>query len=455
MTRDKLYAWLLTLLAVAGLATGIVGGPDHPPITTYIFWIVLLIAVELLPVSLGFATVTMAFPVYLAVALLFDPTVAMIIAGISGFDPREIRREVALHHALFNRAQTILSVGIAALAFSPFRPDLTDSKQILEIAAGSLLCAFIYTATNLTLVSTWIGIRQKVPVSEALKSLIPSPAMGFWISYGLLGGLGVATAIVYQAQFGAWAVAAFLIPLLFARISIQASRTQQELSERVQKQQEALLEATEKVFYERENERKRIAADIHDSSLQMLAAASYGLGNTEMLIDAARYGDAKSTVETARSAIESGISGLRDSLADLRRSAVEEGGLVETIEKFASQISTLWGVEVEIKGTVVNEPPIPVALAAFQILQEGLTNAIKHAQTSTVTVRITEEGSSVRIAVEDDGAGFDTGAEVGEDHVGMRLMKERAARVGGRIELDSRPGEGTRLEAILPGGVAQ
>ena len=115
----------------------------------------------------------------------------------------------------------------------------------------------------------------------------------------------------------------------------------------------------------------------------------------------------------------------------------------------------LWSAEVRIEGTVLHEPPIPVALAAFQILQEGLTNALKHAQTSSVVVRISDEDGMVHIVVEDEGPGFDPDSEVGEDHVGMRLMKERAARVGGRINLDTAPGTGTRLEAILPGGVAQ
>ena len=213
--------------------------------------------------------------------------------------------------------------------------------------------------------------------------------------------------------------------------------------------------ATERVFEERENERKRIAEDIHDSSLQLLAAATYGIGNAQEFLSAGREDLAKESIHGARDAVEGAIKDLRASLVDLRRSSIEEGGLLETITKFADQVSTVWAAQVVIKGDVRHEPPIPVALAAFQILQESLINAMKHAQGSTVTVEIGDGDGLFHIVVVDDGPGFDPEDEVGEDHVGMRLMKERAARVGGRIVLKSAPGSGTRLEAILPGGVAQ
>ncbi len=157
----------------------------------------------------------------------------------------------------------------------------------------------------------------------------------------------------------------------------------------------------------------------------------------------------------ARDAVNGAIVRLRESLGDLRKSAVEAGGLMETIDKFADQVSVLWGADIRIEGRVEHEPPVPVALAAFQILQEGLTNAVKHSEGSPITVKIQEQEAMVHILVEDEGPGFDTTLEVGDDHVGVQLMKERAARVGGRIELESRPGAGTRLEAILPAGVAQ
>ncbi|MDQ4064637.1 MAG: sensor histidine kinase, partial [Actinomycetota bacterium] len=203
---------------------------------------------------------------------------------------------------------------------------------------------------------------------------------------------------------------------------------------------------------ERESERKRIAADIHDSSLQLLAAATYACGNAK---DALARGDteaARSLIDGAQNAVDSATASLRGSLVDLRRSSVEQGGLMETIRKFAGDVATLWGSEVKIEGDIQHEPPVPVALAAFQILQESLTNALKHSGSDSVTVRVSEIDGMVHLVVEDDGVGFDPSQVTSEEHVGMQLMKERAASLGGRVELESDPGRGTRLEAVLPAG---
>jgi signal transduction histidine kinase len=454
VSKDRIYAWAIvasTAVAFAGLYAG--RELDSPAPSTFAFWILLLLAVELLPVSLGFGTVTMGFPIYLAVAITFEPWVAMAIAGLGALDVREFRREIQLHHALFNRCQLMLSVGVASWVFNPFGIDVAE---IASTAAGVTLAAAAYTATNLALVSLWIAFREGVSWMTALRGLIPKPAGGFWISYLLLAGLGTASAIVYrEIEFGAFFVALFLIPVLFARLSIQGARAQVELSERIRHQQQALLDATEKVFYERESERKRIAAEIHDSSLQMLAAAAYGMANARTLMEAGRAAEGREMLDGATKALDGAMAGLRQSLSDLRKSSVEEGGLMETMKKFADQASTLWGVGVNIEGEISSEPPLPVALAAFQILQEGLTNSLKHAKDSAITVKVEEEAGMVRIVVEDQGPGFDPSEEVDPTHVGMRLMNERAERVGGEIRLDSRPGSGTRLEAILPGGVAK
>jgi signal transduction histidine kinase len=115
----------------------------------------------------------------------------------------------------------------------------------------------------------------------------------------------------------------------------------------------------------------------------------------------------------------------------------------------------LWGTEVDFDGEIQHEPPVPVALAGFQILQEGLTNALKHANSTSISVRVVDSDNMVHIVVEDNGPGFDPEAEIAADHVGMRLMHERAALVGGSIEFHPVTGGGTRLEAKLPGGMAE
>ncbi len=451
MRSGRTYGWIIVVVTAIVMMVLAEDGFDSPPLATWLFWIALLAAAELLPVSLGFGSeVTMAFPVHLALALTFSPPTAMAIAGLSAVDQREFRGELPLWRALFNRAQLMLAVG-ASSAIAQFA-----GEELFTFPTGFaviVLAALVHVATNLALVAGVINQDRGVPFSDAIRRLLPNPVSGFIVAQLLLAGLGAATAAVYDVVGSL--VAVFLIPLLFARLSILGARAQQELSEKVKTQQQALLEATERVFQEREDERTRIAEHIHDSSLQMLAAATYGCSNASELLDAGRQQDARRTLTKVREAVDGAIHELRQSLVDLRRSSVEEGGLMETIQTYVGQVSTLWGKEIRIEGGIANEPPTPVSLAAVQILQEGLINALKHAQSSTVTVKVQDVDGFVHIVVEDDGTGFDPAAEVGVGHHGTRMMRERAERVGGRIELESEPGRGTRLEAVLPGGVGR
>ncbi len=462
MNASKLYAWSVVATAAAILAGLLLVNPDlgEEQLAAVAFWIILLVAVDLLPVSLGYdSEVMMGIPILLAVALLFPPLSALIIAGVGAADLREFRREIPLFRALFNRAQLMLSVGAASALLSFYRsPEagelffINDPVSLGVLAVGAAAAAHVLV--NLSLVSLAIHFDGEIPFTKAFRRMLPDPVAGFILSYALLSGLGFVTALAYET-INAAAAAAILIPTIFARVSLIGARTQQELSERVRRQQHDLLQATEKVFQERENERKRIAEDIHDSSLQMLAAASYSCGNANEFLEGGHTEHATSALESARGALDDAIKSLRESLVDLRRSSVEEGGLLETIHKFADQMSTVWGPKIVIEGSIRTEPPIPVALAAFQILQEGVVNAMKHGGDTTVLVKVSDDDGMVHIVVEDSGPGFDPGVDAGADHVGMRLMKERAARVGGHLELDTHLGRGTRLEAILPGGVAQ
>jgi signal transduction histidine kinase len=450
MPRSKIYAWGVVALSLATLAvTARFSDPKLPPLTTFIFWCILLAASELLPVTLGFDTsITMGFPTLLAASIIFPPPVAMAIAGLGSFDPREVRREIELHRAAFNRAQVMIAVGAASSIFH---------SGIGRFNPGTVaLAATAHIAINLGLVATAVHVDQRIPFLQALRMIPPRPIPGFVLSTALLATLGTATAIAYTRLNGGggWVVVAILIPLLFARMTIQGAKAQQELFERVRSQQEALLAASEKVFQEREKERARIAESIHDTSLQMLAAAAYGCSNTIELMNAGHPDRAKRTLSTTQDAVQNAIAGLREALVDLRRSAVEEGGLVETINKFTDELSTIWAARIEVEATLSQEPPTPVAMAAFQILQEGLVNALKHSQSERIIIEITEHDTMLKVIVRDEGVGFDLEKVVGPDHLGMSLMRERAEGVGGQVKLESVPGKGTRLEAMLPAGVS-
>src|SRR5687768_11062145 len=121
MDRTKAYSWTVVLITATILVALVTADDlDPPSIGIFLFWIGLLAAVDLLPVTLGYGTeVTMGFPIHLALAIIFydEPWVAMTIAGIASFDQRELRREIPLHRALFNRSQTILAVGAAMVPF--------------------------------------------------------------------------------------------------------------------------------------------------------------------------------------------------------------------------------------------------------------------------------------------------------------------------------------------------
>jgi two-component system nitrate/nitrite sensor histidine kinase NarX len=188
---------------------------------------------------------------------------------------------------------------------------------------------------------------------------------------------------------------------------------------------------------------------MHDGSLQSLAAAAIGCGNALDFLRAGEMEKAIQTITTAQGAVTGGITELRNSLVDLR-APVLQGGLQESADAFADQMTTLWGIPIEIRSTLTKEPPIPVALAVFQILQEGVTNALKHSQSESIDVHLSDDDGMVHVVVQDEGAGFEPSSHPGEDHVGMKLMRERAAQAGGWIEVDTRPGKGTRLTAVIP-----
>jgi PAS domain S-box-containing protein len=199
-----------------------------------------------------------------------------------------------------------------------------------------------------------------------------------------------------------------------------------------------------------EEERRRIAADIHDDSIQVMSAADIRAQSlARQITDPALRAEADELRETIRAAVDR----LRHLLFELRPPALDREGLVSALRAYSSG-----GTPVpEIVDRLRSEPPPDIRVILFRIAQEAIANARKHADAAAITVSLATEDGGVRVVVTDDGRGFDTAVlETPQPgHIGLPTMVERAELAGGRCRIESRPeGGGTTVDAWVPFGMA-
>ncbi len=202
-----------------------------------------------------------------------------------------------------------------------------------------------------------------------------------------------------------------------------------------------------------EVERQRIARELHDETGQALTAIGMGLRGLESNL---RTPDPEGWTRNLRqleSLTANSLVELQRLIADLRPSHLDDLGLSSALRWYASDIEerTKLDVSVEIVG---EERPVlsAVKTALFRIVQEALTNVIKHTQASRVRISLSYGGDAVGIRVEDDGQGFDPHADRAGKRKswGLKNMEERAVLLGGRFKVHSKPGEGTTVEVSIP-----
>ncbi|HXS33245.1 MAG TPA: GAF domain-containing sensor histidine kinase [Solirubrobacterales bacterium] len=200
-----------------------------------------------------------------------------------------------------------------------------------------------------------------------------------------------------------------------------------------------------------ERERGRWARELHDESLQSLA----GL---RVLLSAARRSDAAETdrlLEQGIGQVDGAIAEMRRLIADLRPTTLDELGLGAALEALAERLNASGTIEVDLdldiayhsgrtKQRLVGE----IEDAAYRLVQEALNNAARHGGADRAKVEVIESGEKLRLRISDQGRGFDPSART--DGFGLIGMHERVTLAGGTLELQSSPGAGTTITAILP-----
>jgi signal transduction histidine kinase len=213
-----------------------------------------------------------------------------------------------------------------------------------------------------------------------------------------------------------------------------------DLSERIAR------DALRRVVEAQEAERKRLARELHDETGQALTSILLGLKGLEETL---ATDDSRSAVGDLRQLVVSTLQDVRRLAVELRPTALDDFGLVAALERLASAFAEQSRIPVDFQSTLTEQRlPGEVETALYRIVQESLTNVVKHARATRVSVLLTRKNGSIAVVVEDDGSGFDAaaGREGGFGLVGMR---ERLAVLGGRLEVESGD-SGTTVAGEVP-----
>jgi PAS domain S-box-containing protein len=196
----------------------------------------------------------------------------------------------------------------------------------------------------------------------------------------------------------------------------------------------------------REEEQRRIAADVHDGPVQKMAAVGLRL---EALRQRIRDPGELEVLDEVAEAVEVGTRELRHLLFELAPPILQTEGLAAALRAVLQDLEDE-GLRVRLDEHLLSEPEDPTRTVCFRIAQEALRNVRKHAAASNVEVLLASSGGEVHVRIGDDGAGFAPERAARSGHFGVPGMRERAELAGGRLELSTAPGGGTTVEFWIP-----
>ncbi|HZY41369.1 MAG TPA: sensor histidine kinase [Anaerolineae bacterium] len=211
---------------------------------------------------------------------------------------------------------------------------------------------------------------------------------------------------------------------------------------------------TERAINAQEEERKRIARQLHDDSAQSMSTLIINLERLEKIIPPDRP-DVQTRLAAACQLAKATLVDLREVAYDLRPTMLDDLGLIPAIRWYAR--SRLGDAGVAVRFDTADEAarlPPQLETTLYRIAQEAITNIVHHAGATTVTINLARTNGHIRLRVTDDGCGFDV-TQIPRQAVQLRRLgllgvRERAELVGGTVNVSSQPGHGTQLEVSLP-----
>lgn len=222
------------------------------------------------------------------------------------------------------------------------------------------------------------------------------------------------------------------------------------LFDEVRRSNRQLHALSQRLFQAQEQERLHLSRELHDESGQLLTALMVQLGLLERDADqpqmvVRRLGELKQTTREIQ-------DNLHRLAVDLRPASLDHLGLVTALQQYVRDFGEQFGIAIEFEAVGMTRDRLPTELetAIFRIVQESLTNVIRHAGASRVDIILSRRGGAVAATIEDDGIGFNPDSSPSEQHLGLFGMRERVEALGGSLSIESSPGKGTTVNVEVP-----
>jgi two-component system, NarL family, sensor histidine kinase UhpB len=317
------------------------------------------------------------------------------------------------------------------------------------IANSSIVVVGALVGTTLTL--QWAGSRDSVlefVVLFAMLGTLISVVVNWVVLRATFQPLDELERTVDQVRRGNFSVRAAKVGISDPNID-NLSDTMNGMLDTVESYRAQLHKLSMQVVNAQEEERKRIARELHDDTAQVLTAQLLQLKAFEARGEDLQPEALGQLIEMTADALED----VRHMAHELRPPSIDDLGLHASLESLAAQFRERFAIPVSFSshGPKRRLPP-GLEIAIYRIVQEALTNVAKHSRAERAAVTIGTDDESVWARVEDEGAGFDPGSIDRRDGSGLGLfgMQERATLFDGRLEINARPGRGTTIDVRIP-----
>ena len=335
------------------------------------------------------------------------------------------------------------SAGGGSLRLPPLTRDLQIEYTALSLVAPEKM-QFRYTLEGWDRNWQDVGNRRQafyanLPPRHYRFRVIASNNSGVWNDTGATLDFTVAPAYYQTAWFPA------LVGGVALAVVWGAHRVRLRIVEKHEREISAL---NERLMKAQEQERIRIAGELHDGVMQQMLAVTMMLGTAKR-----RTGESetKTSLDKIQEKLIQTGTDIRQLSHDLHPPILQEAGLPDAIRAYCEQFSASSGIPVACDADDrARELSRGAALALFRIVQEALGNAAKHAHAKRITVRLTRSGDDVSLTVSDDGAGFDANRLAASGGLGLVMMRERATQLNGTFHVESAPGHGTTITVVIP-----